>query len=394
MSRRKNDEYNFVGLARSPPASRNATPAPAGGYYPSLSGNKRATDTRPSSVYSAAQTGRKPTGSSSSHHRRHALQPVTGNAGLDAVPQSPPATTSWKQTVPQVPESANRSTLLVSRALRLSPATENKMAKSMNSTTGYKPPSSQPRAPLFQTDQSPVPQRARTKSSKVTSGSRAVLSREPGETMLSPPRGSSKRSPVPAFTPGFQDESCVIEQPATPAMPDPYLSSAEYTDTVGDGSRWSDFSTSSLHGVFSPDPPTPMPATARRAQAKKMALLALRSSSLLSSSERAFPTDPVEEIDEGETPPRVARSGNLPDVMVASTPAAASALMSMASGMMSREMDLNEHSIDAISPVGDEVVMDGVRVPRDDEVDGEQDDDVCVYDMSNPSIDVQQVRRI
>lgn len=257
----------------------------------------------------------------------------------------------------------------------------------MTSTAGYKPPSSQPRAPLFQTDQSPVLQRVQAESSPtVTSGSRAVLTVEPEEIMLSPPRGSSKRSPVPAFTPGFEDHASVIEHLATPAVPDPYLSSVEYTDSAGDGDRWSDFS-SSVQGVFSPDPPTPMPATARRAQAKKMALMASSSSSF---AEKTGPADSVEDIDGAQTPLRVTGNGSPTGVMVPSTPAAVSALLSMASGGMSGGVDLDAHDIDDdASPVGSGVGVDGVGVPRGDEMTGGQDEDVPVYDISDRSMDAQ-----
>lgn len=374
MSRKRSDEFNFVGLARSPPRAGTKhtipnTAEPNTGYYykSSLSSNKRgssAIEAQTPSTFPVVHSGsRNTTGNRSSHQRRHALRPVVTNTDLDASQQklllqqqqlqqmqqqqrspksAPPA--------PQLavcPESANRSTLLMARALRLSPpATENKTALSTINN--------EPRAHLFEADQSPVlPSRVdRVESpSKMAAGSGPLRahSADPRATMMSPPSGHSTRSPVPAFTPGFEDPidgassiggGVDIQQPVTPEIPDPYLSSADITSE--NGSHWSDIA-SSVNGVFSPDPPIPMmPATARRVRAKKMALLSATSKDRDDSvaaesvaSNGKLDSGAVDEV--GETPPlpRVMGSGSSPGsakTVTADTPAAVSALLAMVGG--------------------------------------------------------------
>lgn len=435
MSRKKTDEFNFVGLARSPPRAGakhtipNTTEPNTGYYYNSrLSSHKRGSSAieaqTPSTIPVVHTASRNTTGNRGSHQRRHALRPVVTNTDFDSSQQKlllqqqqlqqqqqSPKTAPPAPQLAVCPESANRSTLLMARALRLSPpATENKTALSTINN--------EPRAHLFEADQSPVlPSRVdRVESPSIIaagSGPRTARSADPRATMMSPPSGHSTRSPVPAFTPGFEDPidgassnggRVDVHQPVTPEMPDPYLSSADIMSE--NGSHWSDI-TSSVDGVFSPDPPTPMmPATARRVRAKKMALLSAtskdRDDPVAAESVAANGKLDIGVVKVGATPPlpRVMASGSSPGSgkpVTADTPAAMSALLAMVGGssaVFSERVNFGASAQQAAKPVVPEAgivpVDEGDPVREDDTAEEKGNEgDTHEHDVSNTSIDTQ-----
>lgn len=397
MSRRESEQYNFVGLARSPPAKNGATPGAGNGYYTSSRSSK--SYAAPFSACSTAPTDSMLTGSrrstSSSHYDRHALGPMNVNIDFEPSLQQTPAplklssasTSSWTKNAPDnTLGSANRSTLLVSRALRLSPASENKVAQP---SIGGSP---QPRAPPFHGEPSPVLSRTDTAAAAAVRSNAQAAGGDLQPELRSPVPASSRRSPVPAFTPGFEGDACSMQQSETPVQ-DLCLPSAS-CDADGsrrgnsDDGQWSDLSTSTNGAVFSPDLATPMPATARRLQAKKMAM----------SSKKMFcPPANMDDYDANASPPLQSTTtrGLRGGMMTGNTPTAVSALLQLANkgvryGNVSRAHPVVRHMCHTdMGLAADDGEMGEVAVLRGDGAARREEEDVLLRSTAGASIDIQ-----
>lgn len=342
MSRRNSDEYNFVGLVRSPVKQTPIAVGSRAGYY--ASGSKTPSEQaeqhdRESS--SAAPTDRMSTGSNRSsidfQQHRGVLLPVTANAVFETHQATP---SSFVSEVPSFKtsnrvglESASRSTVLTGRALRLTPMTEE---KGVRNTEYYSDESSPVRSPLFSADPSPV-------SNRLADGDVPARPMETNHAkfthVATPQPSSSRRSPVPAFTPGFEDRDHSVYQPSTPAMPDPYLSSMScgVTDGGSDDGQWSDQSDYSFsRAVFSPGPTKDVALSAVQTTAVERRRAARSGTPATPSIERTSPlismNDSNNSIDVGVTPLRVRNQRDSNDGLpaVSDTPAAISALLQMA----------------------------------------------------------------
>lgn len=247
MPVRKDEEYNFVGLARSPVKQ---TPTTAG-YYSS--------HTMKSGSSSAGETDVM---SSASSYSR-VLRPIPTNACEPQTPTCSVASSVSTTCKSTVPESACRSSILVSRALRLSPATEEKKG-----APGHDHELASTRAPLFVGDVSPV-SNARTGRSMPSTGRRF--------SVLSPLISCSRRSPVPAFTPGFDMDD--VLQPPTPAASHECSSrrcgSENDRTPRSDDGAWTDFSFSGTSSAL--DPVTPAKSVRSVASSREGEQLALAS---------------------------------------------------------------------------------------------------------------------
>lgn len=270
MSAPQSDEFNFVGLARSP-----IKQTPSAGYYAGGHASNKRDEPSSAATTERMSTGSISGGSSASSRRRHALHPVTTNVVNTAdvvgahTPSASPSylallssTISSKKGLSAAAIAARRSTsiLPVSRTLKLSPVDTAGQDSIMSRRAGSSRSSHLTGA---------------GRASPLASNIGALFSVDP---YVHTPHGSRNtslagptmagRAASPTVSSTFISDHEIIEhsssssfqsQPSTPAVIDPYLSSASATgaassDDDGDG-EWSDCSFT--RAVFSPDPATP-----------------------------------------------------------------------------------------------------------------------------------------